>query len=417
MSHSGRFSYPLICFLLFLTISTSFLAAAPVSAQAPTPTPVPTLIPTEEVLPPSDLFVQLPAAAPRLPAYKPVVLDFIKMTDIDNGWALSGVSVLTTYNGGLSWREVTPPESIPEGSTAIPYAFFLNRDTAWVIYSIDAQITSESTVWVTMDGGKHWTAGMAINQQVFGDKLWAEFFALDSHNVWLMVRGVIEETGSNYTHALFRSTDGGFTWTYLPYDSSENYTGMSFSDINFGVRTIKSAEPYDEQPPAYEMTIDGGVTWEKHELPAPIDEPDLFKQFAYCETYQPVALSFPSFRLLMGCTDNLSPHKLFEGFFYSSKNGGNTWLSYKLPAKARADTGQLVYFSDKKLYLLDKRSYYSINDGMKWADLKVVNWDGQFSFVDPVHGWAIARLQKAVSLVKTTNKAYTWKIIVPMVVR
>ena len=419
MAHSLRFPYRVISIFLFLSLTCGFLlaqTAVPVTAAAPTPTPIPTLVPTEDITAPVMPAAQ-PAAPWRLKGFQEVVLDYVKMTDLDNGWAISGPNLLTTYNGGLSWLEASPPEPIPEGSQAVVYAAFYNAKIAWAIYSIDGQISADSFVWHTTDAGRTWTPGPTLGQQVFGDRLWAEFFALDPLNVWVMIRGVITETGSNYTTGLFRTSDGGLSWNFLPSDSGDNYTGIVFSDATFGVRTMLSADPYDNVPPGYEMTIDGGATWTKRLLPAPPDEPNLFSQYAYCETFQPVATSFPSFRLLVGCFDNLNPHQQFEGYYYSSKNGGSTWIFSKLPAKARADTDQLVYFDAKKIYLLGKHSYYSVNDGMKWADLKVVNWDGQFSFVDPVHGWAIARLQKAVSLVKTTNKAYTWKIILPKVVR
>ena len=121
--------------------------------------------------------------------------------------------------------------------------------------------------------------------------------------------------------------------------------------------------------------------------------------------------------MLMGCYDNLSPHQQFEGYFYATKNGGKTWLFSKLPVKAHAETSELVYFSDKNIYLLDKDSYRSTDDGMKWAYLKVVNWDGQFSFPDEYNGFAIARLKGGVSLVKTSNRAGTWKIVSPRIVR
>ncbi len=339
------------------------------------------------------------------------------MTSLTDGWGFSGQTVLTTVNAGLTWHEASPPEPIPVGSTATPYGAFLDKKTAWIIYAINGHINPEASVWHTTDSGKTWTPGAPLNHQVYGDKLWAEFAVLDSQSIWLMVRGVSAEVGSQYNHRLYRSMDGGLTWNFLSSELSDDYTGMAFADAIFGLRTLQTTGAYAAAPPVYEITEDGGATWKKRELPPPPGDPSLFNSFVNCETYQPVALSYQSFMMLVGCFDNLNPHQQFEGYFYSSKDGGSTWLFGKLPPQARAETSELAYFDPKNIFVLDKDSFQSRDDGLKWAYLKVVNWDGQFSFTDPQHGWAIARLKGGIALVKTSNRAYTWKIVSPKIVR
>lgn len=419
MSLSRRFTHRVVNFFLISMLACAFFMAqppAPAHAEDPTPTPVPTLVPVPDDAMPTAPAPQ-PAAAPRFKTYQDIVLDYIKMTSQTEGWGIIGQTVLTTANGGLTWREAAPPEAFPEGSNVTTYAAFYDAKTAWVIYAIDGNINPEAYVWHTTDRGKTWTPGAPLNHQAFGDKLWVEFAVLDSQCIYLMVRGVFTETGSDYNHRLYRSMNGGQTWDYLPSDDSEDFTGMVFTDVFNGLRTTRSSEPYDAAPPVYEITHDGGATWEKRQLPPPPDDADLFTRYAFCETYQPVMLSSKAFRLLVGCYDNLNPHQLYEGYYYSTRNDGITWLFGKLPDKARADTDQLAYFDAKNVYLLGKDSFKSTDDGMKWAYLKVVNWDGQYSFPDPQHGWAIARLKGGVALVKTTNRAATWRIISPRIVR
>ena len=130
-----------------------------------------------------------------------------------------------------------------------------------------------------------------MNHQAFGDNLWAEFAVLDSKFLWMMVRGIYAGTGVNYNHRLYRSMDGGLTWEFLPSDFSDDYTGMVFTDVIFGLRTLQTTGAYMPSPPAFEITEDGGVSWAVHELPPPPDDPGLFTRYAYCETYQPVVLS------------------------------------------------------------------------------------------------------------------------------
>jgi hypothetical protein len=53
--------------------------------------------------------------------------------------------------------------------------------------------------------------------------------------------------------------------------------------------------------------------------------------------------------------------------------------------------------------LMGRNSYRSADDGKSWTFIKSVNWDGQFSFSDPQYGWAIARSNTEIALVKTVN--------------
>jgi hypothetical protein len=43
-----------------------------------------------------------------------------------------------------------------------------------------------------------------------------------------------------------------------------------------------------------------------------------------------------------------------------------------------------------------------------------VNWDGQFSFVDDLHGWAVARNEQEIALVRTQNGGTSWSILKPV---
>jgi photosystem II stability/assembly factor-like uncharacterized protein len=331
------------------------------------------------------------------------------------GWGLSGPYVLTTVDGGQTWREATPPQNFPLGTKAQAYGAFLNTQTAWIVFATDGVIPPEATVWHTTDSGRNWTPGMPLNHQAIGDNVWAEFAVLDPQNVWMMVRGVYVGAGTHYNHELFHTTDGGLTWTSLDGQTSNDYTGMLFADANFGLRTLQTTGAYAAAPPAYDVTTDGGVIWESRELPPPPDAPDLFNQYPYCETYQPVLLTAQSIRMLVGCFDYGSPPKQFTGYLYSSPDGGVTWQTIRLPAKAHAEQDQLIYYGSNNALLLGRDMYISTSDGQTWSFAKTVNWDGQFSFSDPQYGWAVARSNGAVALVQTIDWAATWKIIKPVI--
>ncbi len=371
-------------------------------------------------LPPASSLTPTPTHPVTAASFHPgdsVKLDLISMKSRSEGWGLSGGYVLTTVDGGTSWHDVTPSFSSPPGTKSRAYGAFLDARTAWIIYAEDEHISPEAFVWHTSDGGVNWTPGRALNHQAFGDRVWAEFAVLDGKNLWLLVRGVYVGAGTHFDHELFRSTDGGLTWTALPDDSSDDYTGMVFADIHTGLRTLQTAGASAAAPPAYESTSDGGAAWENRELPLPPGVPDLFLRYPYCETYQPVMLSPKSIRMLVGCFEYGDPPRKFISYFYSSQDGGATWQTVLLPAKVQAAQNQLIYFGLNKALLLSRDIYLSISDGQTWTFVKTVNWDGQFTFCDPLYGWAIARSKGEVALVKTIDGGATWIIIKPIIAR
>jgi photosystem II stability/assembly factor-like uncharacterized protein len=414
MSHSSHIPFKLFFLFILSALVIGFFPIAPVNA-AVTSTSTPT--PDFPEFSPKAASVPQPAAAPRFKPGDGVKLDLIKMITRTEGWGLSRQSVVTTVDGGQTWREGTPPETLPLGSEVTAYGAFLDARTAWIIYATEGQINPNASVWHTTDSGRTWTPGAPLNHTAYGDKVWAEYAVLDANNLWLMVRGVYVGAGTHHDDQLFHSADGGFTWTAFDSQLFDDYTGMVFADKNFGLRTMQTVGAYAEAPAAYQFTTDGGATWQLRDLPFPPGSPDLFTRFPYCETYQPVVLSPTSIRLLVGCFDYYDPPKQFTGYFYSSNDGGKSWLTSPLPVKVLAENSPLIYFDASHILLLGRNSYRSADGGKSWTFIKSVNWDGQFSFSDPQNGWAVARSNGEIALVKTVNGGGTWKIIEPVIAR
>ena len=402
------------------TPTTTPVPPSPTPTQQPSPELLtPTIVaelstPTEEEASPTPVTPR-PAAAAHFRTGDPVQMDSITMKSSTEGWGLSGSYVLTTADGGQTWREATPPESFPSATKNQAYGAFLNAQTAWIVFAEDSHIAPEASVWHTTDGGRNWTPSAPLFHQAVGESVWAEFAVLDAQNVWLMVRGVYAGAGTHFNHELFRTTDGGLTWTSLDGQISDDYTGMVFADTGFGLRTLETTGFYAPGPPAYDVTTDGGANWEGQELPPPPEAHDLFNQYPYCETFQPVLLSSQSIRMLVGCFDYYDPPKQFTSYFYSSQDGGATWQTVHLPDKVQAAQAQLIYFGLNHALLLGHDMYLSTSDGQTWSFVKTVYWDGQFSFIDPLYGWVVARLNGQVALLQTTDGAATWTMIKPTV--
>ena len=369
------------------------------------PTPLPsTALPT---------IAPQPAAPPQLSSGSHFKLDEIHMVSLTEGWGITGRYLLVTANGGQTWREVTP--SVSQADKI--YGAFLDRQTAWIIFSSGSYIADPLTVYFTTDGGSTWSSnqGQPITTNVIGDSTWAEFAVLDARNVWVMVRGVYLGAGTHFNHALFHTSDGGLTWTSLDGEISDDYTGMVFADTTFGLRTLQTTGVYGPGAPAYDITTDGGATWQGRELPPPPEAPDLFNQYPYCESYQPVLLSTQSIHMLVGCFDYAFPPTQFTSYLYGSPDGGSTWTTVHLPDKVLASADTLFFFDSDHALLLSREIYQSTDGGQTWPHVQTVYWDGQFSFIDSQNGWAVVRANGEVGLVQTTNGGNRWSEIKPMI--
>jgi photosystem II stability/assembly factor-like uncharacterized protein len=380
------------------------------SLQAISPTPAETPSSTQTSLP-------APATQPAAPAHftagNPLQLDEIHMVSRTEGWGIRGAYVLTTSDGGQTWREVTP--NVDQADTI--YGAFLDKQTAWIIFSNTGHVDQVLKVYYTIDGGQNWSLnpGPPITTTVMGDSTWAQFAVLDARNVWIMLRGVYVGAGTHFNHELFRTTDGGITWNSLDGQISSDYTGMVFADTMTGLRTLQTTGAYGPGAPAFELTTDGGVNWENRELPPPSDAPDLFNQYPYCETYQPVLLSPQSIHMLVGCFEYHVPPQQFTSYLYNTQDGGATWTMIHLPDKVHGWQDRLVWFGTNNALLLGREIYASKDAGSTWTDVATVNWDAQFSFVDPQVGWAVARANGQIALVRTTNGGHTWNEVNPTV--
>jgi hypothetical protein len=405
------------------------LASSPIPPTVePSPTPLPAEITPEPTQPTVQAFAAKPqpAAPPHLQAGEKLKLDFIHMANFSEGWSISGSSLLVTRDGGKTWLEVSPPETLPAGTLAKAYGAFPDEKTAWVVFGFDQtgatdpayayfQIPQNASVWSTADGGKTWVASPPLMHEAVGDMTWAEFTVLDDTTGWMMVRGVYIGAGIHY-NAQFLQTLVGVTWKPIPGgDLGVDYTGMVFTDKNNGWLTWQSTGAYAAGPPEYAVTNDGGNSWDSRELPPPDNAPDLFTQLDYCEPYQPNLLSAQSVRLLVACFDYYTPPKKYAGYLYSSEDAGKSWTILPLPEKVVGNDSTLIFFDEKTCLLLGRDLYQSNDGGKTWTFIKTVSWTGQFSFLDDQTGWAVATSDNHENaLVQTSNGGKTWSKLDPV---
>jgi photosystem II stability/assembly factor-like uncharacterized protein len=97
-----------------------------------------------------------------------------------------------------------------------------------------------------------------------------------------------------------------------------------------------------------------------------------------------------------------------RSYLYRTQDGGGSWAINDYPG------GMLEFINPDVILALGRTIYVSRDGGAHWQAVKAVAWDGQFSFVDDMIGWAVARSEGATALVRTTNGGRTWQELHPI---
>jgi len=166
------------------------------------------------------------------------------------GWAVELTRIVSTRNGGRSWRALRGPC----GPHTTIFVSLASATRGWVVFNSQPGAGQQpKEVWSTRDAGASWrlvnraspfakVVGRGLG--VSGYPRGIEMTAGGAGWLW-MARG-----------SFFATRDGGRTWTWLPISSPEIVEGRSASVLSprigyalFGHR------------PALRFTRDGGRTW------------------------------------------------------------------------------------------------------------------------------------------------------------
>jgi photosystem II stability/assembly factor-like uncharacterized protein len=155
-------------------------------------------------------------------------------------------ALLRTADAGATWtRQVAGPAGeIGE------YARFFDA-----AHGILVLLGPQAAIYQTTNGGGTWSRHALLQG---GGYVWSADFVDPAHG-WLLAEG------TNEGAALFRTEDGGVTWTGLgnPVINPDWAYRVVFANANDGWLYSHSAQPY-----VYK-TNDGGTTWSRVPLPAP----------------------------------------------------------------------------------------------------------------------------------------------------
>ncbi len=240
------------------------------------------------------------------------------------GWVLQGWRLLSTQDGGASWREITPQS----GEAGIPLAAdFLDPQRGWLIRSV------RDGTWLellrTSDGGLAWENSLVpLNSSPLGGSppiaAWLEF-RNNSHG-WLALK---LQSGSSFSLGrLFVTMDGGVSWQErsLPLGEAARFIDSMRGWVAGGARGDQ-----------FFRTDDGGIHWKPVALPLPDAQPGErtfigLPEFDGAGTgYLPVTRSKQDSTTLL---------------VFTSPDGGNTWKpATELPGVTHQESFQGVPFS------------------------------------------------------------------------
>ncbi len=390
-------------------------AARPtVTVKAPTPTPTP--------VPPTP--TPLPDTIPHFGGGQAVAITYIKMVDDQIGWAL-GIDddaradhVLRTTDGGNTWLDITPPELNPLPGEVFRNAegLFGGPDNALVLYEPrgGAPPGSEAAVvWATTLGWRHWTQSEPL------DLMGHPYFEIEfmrsagPDQAWIAV-----ELDTSMMHAwigLYRMRNSWPRWMLVVDPQSGTAadlhycckTDMAFVDADTGMMTFGRGPAGDV---FVDWTRDGGLTWQRHVLPAPAEgqAPPGFSGVS-CFSHSPTYFSPESAVLGVECYAGLEDPYETVSFLYATQDSGDTWEITPYPG------GRLQFLSPEVGWALGRSIYITRNGGASWWHVADVDWDGQFSLVDERLWWAVATNGDEIALMRTSNGGRTWEALEPRI--
>jgi photosystem II stability/assembly factor-like uncharacterized protein len=238
------------------------------------------------------------------------------------------------------------------------------------------------------------------------------FAAFGSEHGWLLVH-----VGAGMSHDysyLYATHDSGATWERVadPYGSgiqSLGNTGLAFANRAFG---WVSKDNLGVMPGAFfEQTTDGGTSWEDVFLPAPAEH-DWFNETSLCQTSAPTFSGEQTGLLIVKCRlyqDIQTDIEWSLTYVYTTRDRGGTWERARLPSPADS----LLFLDDEFGWAFGRDHYQTFDGGLSWDLVRSVNWDGDFSFINQLNGWAVARNEGEIALVVTEDGGLSWQIIQP----
>lgn len=418
-THRSMAFAALLAFVFLAGCSFPLFGKATLAISTPLPQSSPTFPPPVTVTISTNVI-------PHLSSGTEVILTSIHMLSLKTGWAIgtalteANAHILHTADGGLTWKDMTPPEPLDTNGTKTAIAYFASDSTLWVAYSLvqstlQANPGNPIVIWTSADGGVNWKTSAPLDPaQGF------EFyqpglitFSDASHGWYLVHVGV----GMSHDYAFFYSTsDAGKTWVKLadPYGTTSFpqvccKIDMAFTDANYGwlAGNTNGVVPGI----FFYQTADGGVTWSLVNLPPPAAYPNIYNSPDYaCGTYQVQFVDGKNGFLGAICFAQIKAAHL--GWLYVTHDGGQTWAAQDIPPQPQ---GLFQFLSATQGWYVGDKVYKTTDGASHWTPGAPVTWTGLPNFVDSINGWLIASKESALALVRSSDGGGSWELLKPVI--
>lgn len=376
-----------------------------------------------------------PATHPRLtppPARptSPVALFRLQMIDATTGWAIAngGSALLRTTSGPLHWQEVTP--TYDTTTLTISASAFFDSQHAWVTVAplpgVGAPLRPFA-IWRTTDGGQHWQQSLVRSP---GYEI-GDLFFLSPRLGWVAVQRIM---GGDKTNAiggldLFRTLDGGATWTLVSTTSESPHVGPGVQTVELEGAGLVFTSPTQgwlvglagilrrdggTNPLRIYRTQDGGVTWHPQELP--LTSPQVYTVGLLPPTFfhRGVEGIMPAF---------VSASSGSTLALYTTGDGGASWSVASPAAQSTGPFPMHIDFVERQHgWISGDRLYRTEDGGQHWTAFPLpeeARSQGflDLDFVSETLGWAISIVSqtKQVLLLQTTDGGQTWRVVTPTV--
>jgi photosystem II stability/assembly factor-like uncharacterized protein len=341
----------------------------------------------------------------------------------DLGWAMNGLGLWWTRDGGTHWRVMTPPQVAATGDVVARVVDIAAVDDqhVWVSAADIAsgqQLERHMAIERTRDGGRTWQASIPPGCHRCGG---ARLSFIDARRGFAVV-------AAQPDHRLFETRDGGASWRRVPSDLS--FTGpIRFLNARDGWavsepgRMVGRSQSVPVGGGLVYRTSDGGRHWHRVPLAAPPRYRGQQATAGVPRFFGPragvVAVRF---------RDRTHAQHLVV---YVTKDGGDSWTPRPAPASAdlRAYSWgfpQGLPFSAADAWswflFVGHHLYWTRDAGRTWSVTATVApkapqvWDVNFS--SPRDGWAIFASvvtgpRAGSALVRTRDGGRHWTPLAP----
>lgn len=362
---------------------------------------VPAEQPAEVTLPPYSPDTPSPPQidAPLVEAPALVSVQFLNSLD---GWGVTETQIVRTNDGGITWYNLTPP-----GLTEVGYSVsmeVLDNSLVWVQLPDYNNYPNSGTSYRTTDGGLSWDSATSPFSG-------GNIRFLDANNGWALADlGV--GAGSNAV-AIYQTTDGGTTWIQK-YTNDPNLANagdsLPLGGLKAGIAPINMQTAfvygvtYSSGTPYLFRTDDGGASWTTVTLPLP---PGAENFELGIDRGQMKFVSPNDGFIAMRLTGNV-----YQLAVYVTRDGGNTWA---LTPTLIPEGGSADFVSAEEVVIYNGSQFYVTRDAARtWniipPDIVFGDAFAAMDFGDASNGWALT-MDPATnhrSLYRTSDGGLTW---------